>query len=35
MAQIRTAIADGSFPELVRVQAARRAAQITPDRPAA
>jgi queuine tRNA-ribosyltransferase len=35
MAQIRTAIADGSFPELVRVQAARRAAQITPDGPAA
>jgi queuine tRNA-ribosyltransferase len=34
MAQIRTAIADGSFPELVRVQAARRAAQITPDGPA-
>jgi queuine tRNA-ribosyltransferase len=35
MAQIRAAIADGSFPELVRAQAARRAAQITPEGPAA
>ncbi len=29
MARIRAAIADGSFPELVRRQAARRASQIT------
>jgi queuine tRNA-ribosyltransferase len=35
VAQIRAAIADGSFPELMRAQAARRAAQIAPDGPAA
>jgi queuine tRNA-ribosyltransferase len=35
MAQVRVAIADGSFPELVRAQVARRAAQITPEGSAA
>ena len=34
VAQIRSAIADGSFPELLRAQAARRAAQLAPDGPA-
>jgi queuine tRNA-ribosyltransferase len=35
MAQVRAAIADGSFSDLLRAQAARRAAQITPDGPVA
>ncbi len=31
MARIRSALAEGSFPELVRQQAARRASQISPE----
>ena len=35
MARIRSAIAEGTFPELVREQAAQRASSISPDGPAA